>query len=259
MISGVSILLGFNGRTKPIAVDGHVGQLKEGVAEIWAKVDLRYTSITWGVNVDGQKNVVLKKNRAEADEDGAVYVCRIPIKVGLTGTLHTEYPGNHLRLIRLDGRKVQIWEIALVSQNGEFFVTEQMTYMVNCYRDNGKLTCPQFQKWPQMIELLNKLLADKMDRFSPISEYQPEDEVTADVLEKGQGWVLWWNCAQGLGAIITPDGALRVHWSEVAKRPRLAYLVAGEIVRYDGIRLPVQTKARFTSFGKEAVGVSPSR
>lgn len=257
MISGVSILFSFGGRVKPIAVDGHVGQLEKGKAQIQVKIAPRYKGITWPVSVDGKKNVTPKKDWSNGDKE-AIYLCSILVKMALLDhVFHTEYPENNMRLVRLDGRKIQIWEISLISQKGEFFVTEQMNYEAACYRDGNKVVCPRFEKWPQMAAFLNQILGDKAERFLPISKYQPEAAITADGLEKNQGRVLWWNMAQGLGAIITPEGSVRVHWSEVAKRPRLAYLVVKEVVTYDGVRMPVQTKARSTSFSLEAVGVKP--
>lgn len=251
-INGVTIL--FNG--KPIEEeDGYVGQLTDDKAALDIYIE-RGREIH-GFAVDGKKNVIPRKNVSEAASDGyKAYRTGIQIKVSLEGTKHTEYPDNNIRLLEVLPAQFRIWEVALVSQGGDFFVAVQKTYEAYCYCDGEKFSCPQFDdKWPQLGAFLEKLFEGKEDELPPLSSWQPEPETSAEGFAPKTGKVLWFNFAQGVGAIITPKGTARVHWTQVAKRGRRAYLLPGESVRYASLKAPQNTKLRASSFPNEAVRV----
>ncbi len=260
-INGVSITVSMDGNVLEVQDDGYLGKLVPGQALIEVYV-LPGCNI-YGFTVDGKKNVVPKKDwalLARPPKEGKHYKARVQIKTSLEGVYHTEYSDNNLRLLELnsDGN-VRIWEIALISQGGDFFVTIQQTYTVCCYSDGQKVVCPRFdEKWPSIVKLLGKLLGDKVKGLAPVKEYQPEPEPTVDDLAPNTARVLWFNLARGgIGAITTPEGEARVYWKQVTKRNRLAFLVPGEVVRYESLGTPFQTRARPTAFKKQAVGVKP--
>ena len=254
-----SVKVSFDGQRLEVQEDGYVGKLTLGMALIEAHVVPG--SNIYGFTVDGKKNVVSKRNWApptKPQEQRKHYKLRVQIKKNGIGVCHTEFPGNHFRLLRVAPRgTVRILEIALISQDGDFFLTTQQTYNARCYRDGEKIVCPTFDRWPQMMEVLKGLLKDRVDKLKPIMEYRPEQEPTAADLAPNTARVLWFNLAWGIGAILTQEGMARVHWSGTARRPRLAVLFSGELVSYKLLREPHQTKLRSTSFRKEAVGVRP--
>lgn len=254
-IDGVSVEVSLDGRTLVVEDDGYVGKLTPDRVLIKAYV---IPDNIYAFTVDGRKNVLLKKDRRSlTSEKSKYYRARVQIKNSEEGVYYAEYPSNHFRLLELEPNgTVKIWEIALISQDGEFFLTVQKTYEVRCYRNGQRIVCPQFDKWPQMVELLGRLLKDSLQELALVREYQPESEFTSDGLASKTARVLWFNLAQGLGALLTPEGVARVHWSEIAKRPRLAFLTPRELVSYKSLRTPIQ-KSRSTTFQKEAIGVKP--
>ena len=258
-IDGVILNVFFGGRALEVEEDGYVGRLERGQAAIDVRV-LPGASIL-GFTVNGKKDVTPKADlapTADPPEEGHYYRLSVPIKTNAEGIHYTDYLQNNLRLLRLDGDgKVRMWEIALISQGGDFFLTAQPTYTAQCYQDGDAIVCPRFARWPQMLDFLGSLL-EGVGKVSHSAEYRDdEEEPSADGLEACTGRVIWFNLAQGLGAIITPSGAARVHWSGIAKRPRLAYLAKGELVSFKELQEPRQTKPRLTAFDYEAVGVSP--
>ncbi len=164
------------------------------------------------------------------------------------------YPGNHLRFISLVQNKIVIWEIAVVSQEEALFITFQETFNISLKEGiGGVLYGPgtQLQKWPQMKSFLETFLGRQL---LIIPEENPK--------KVRVGRVIWYNLAQGLGAIQTPNGAARVRWSEVAPRQRgFQYLVRGEAVTYHITPIaPIAPKpgVRPTAFKWEAKEVAPA-
>lgn len=211
----------------------------------------------YGMVVDGKKNVVLMKNRSR-DSSVTLFSIKIPAKDTNYGVLATEYPQNNMRLLILKEGYFEIWELAIVSQDGLFFLTEQRTYESQCFLDeNGEVVCPQLAKWPQLIQLLKSLV--KEEKLLPSSKYVPLPTPKAEGLSFKQGRVVWWNYAQGLGAIVIDKKGTqaRVHWSKIVldQSGGLRALQPGQIVSYQKLVLPRQSKGRITGFLYEAVGV----
>jgi hypothetical protein len=260
-INGVTALIKFNGRVLSVDADGYLGMLAPGLALLETHIlpDLD----VYGFEVNGKKNVMLKKDWAPSmmpPNKGKVYQTKVQVVRDMKGFCCTKYPDNHMRLLELiKGGKFRVWEIALVSQHGHFFLTTQRVYEASCYRNGQQIVCPYFEgephKWPQLVQLLRQLLIERMVELKPISEHLPDPKPSADGLFLGTGRVLWWNFAQGLGAIITPEGVARVHWSNVVPRGRLAFLTRGEIVRYRSLRTLVPTRFHQPTLDKEAIGV----
>lgn len=251
-----------NDKRIQVADDGYLGRLGED--SLLLQVDISPDFPVHGFTVDGNKDLVPKKNMLEEPTAGKRYQLKIPVQKGDRGGYYTTYPANNLRLVEQLAdhpdfavtAAVRIWEIAVISQNGEFFCTTQPTYEAECFlRDGGSYTYPRFDKWPQLDECLVSLLPAGVTP-NHISAYQPDEELDRNGLGNNDGVVQWFNFAQGLGALLVKEGTARVHWSQVPRRPRRAYLEKGEKVCFKQLRLPKQTKARGTQFAKEAEALS---
>lgn len=256
---GVSLSIRYGGGEVKIEGGGKVGYLEAGQS---ALLEIAFPSDReiWPVRVDGQKNVV--KARDDSEVEGVV-LCRTAIRLKesqTSGVAHTQYPDNHVRLLRRMGPGViELWEIALVSQDGSFWVTAQKTYSIAVARDEaGNFVCPQFEeRWPQLVSFLSELLeGEELPVLATVAA-----DITTDTsgLGANEGFVLWWNAAQQMGAINTAKGAARVHWSQiVAQNGARRFLVSGQRVVFDHLRRPkTEAGGRPTGFKKEAVGVKP--
>jgi cold shock CspA family protein len=251
----VSVKVSYDGVEVKPPDDGYLGQLRPGsiLLEIYVAAGRDYIC---ALDVNAKKNINFKKDHSTDPVEGSMFLTNIRIKTGDDGVYHTEYPNNNCRIMRIyKNGHVEMWEIAVISQNGNFFLTTQKTYNVNCYNNEGKLDCPKFSKWPQVLNLLFSSLYYK--NLPLISEYQEEKMIRPGELPKEIGHVQWWNIAQGFGAIMTPNGPARVHWKNIfpSNGDRFARLNAGGRVRYQKLITPNQTKARSTNFRLEAVGV----
>lgn len=158
-IEGVEIRVLYNDEPLEIdPADGYIGELCSGKVRLMLAV---HNVDILGFDVDGQKNVVIKKNRSR-DNSLRRYRADVNILKDGEGVPYTPYRENNIRLLRLSGKgNLQTWEVAVVSQRGKFFVTVQVIYNVTFYRSEEKAVCPQFDRWPQMVELVNKLLESK--------------------------------------------------------------------------------------------------
>ncbi len=256
------IKLDQNGCRLPIESDGYAGRLGSDKPVV---MTVEVPSNIQGFMVDGKKNVVFKKKLYFSENDEKISMgLRVQIKtsnapgVGVNArqVLHTEYPHNHMRFLKIcDGGIVKVWEVALISQGGLFFTTIQETYSASCYRDgNGKVICPIFAYWPQMLLVLT-------DLFNGITlpEYKGE-EIKDYIGDTSQfplmtGVVQWFNIASGVGVVQTRDIPAKVHWSQIPGRPRLRYLKTGEKIKFRTFQPVNDTKAKFSSIANQVVGV----
>lgn len=254
-IAGVTVAVFQNEKKVPVANDGYLGKLSTKPLVLQVTIAPERHDVH-GFTVDGTKNVVPKKDVADDPTAGKIYQLKIPVQAIGTSGAYTTYPTNNLRLV--EGAEVgtaNIWELAVVSQNNDFFLTQQLTYQADCYVQKGQATYPRFENWPQLNEFLVPLLSPNLV-LEPIEAYQADEMLPTSGLGNFDGIVQWFNDAQGLGALVTKNGVARIHWSQLPKRPRRAYVRGGEKVRFQQLRLPKQTKERPTGFKKEAVGVT---
>lgn len=247
------------------ADDGYLGQLAP--RKLLLQVKIAPERNVYGFTVDGQKKIIPKKNMAENPVNGKLYELKINTRVNDDKTCCcAPYPHNNLRLaeqldttpqhqLRMTGA-VQIWEIAVISQHGDFFLTVQPTRRAVCFRYQEIRLYPSFiETWPQMNEYLVSLLPRDVTP-ADISFFQEDPQV----MHRGrsdEGTVKWYNEAWGVGCLLTDNGAVRVHWSEIEtkKHPQRAYLKAGEVVHFKNIR-PLPQAGRGSAFDREAVGVT---
>lgn len=227
--------------------------------ELRCSISKREKLIPLCFSVDGKKNITLMKLRSE-DEHFSVFSKKISITKTNSNILITRYPENNLRILFPEEKgRFEIWEVAIVSQDGLFFLTSQMTYEAECFRGkDGKVICPRFEwetEWPQLMEIVKPIFEGV--ELQPISEYLPPSPPKAEGFPKNHGKVVWWNLAQGWGEIVLDERGTtaKVHWKGIQPNPkgRLRYLLPGQIISF---RKLDQARGR-TGFLLEAKEVNP--
>ena len=283
-IEGVEIRV-LVGEAEPMKLtvgeDGYLGRLKSGALTLVAKV--AHGLPIHGIGVDGKKNVSLLRDRNKMADlspllpllpSPKAFTTRIVVEYGegvdfnggqeakYREVFFTRYPANNLRLLRLEPTgEFHIWEIAIVSQANEFFLTAQETYSGSCYRSDDGLACPKLNTWPQMIQLFADIIGEAgIANLPGLVAYSEDTKPPSRFLEtpdgKPTGMVLWFNMAMGIGVINTEKGQARVHWTQAPKRPRLAFLTKDESVTFAELVAPKANPKRPTAFKLEAKGVT---
>lgn len=243
-------------------------------------------SPVYAVSVDGKKNVTAAKDHGGPDEKR--WSRKIKVKVAdsklYKGLSHPEYPENSLRYFIVKGSRVEMWEVSLISQRGEFFVVEHMSYNVEIFRDkHGNMKVPEFStrrpQFEKFILELPEIQAIKRETLRPLVRYYLEEERRTKRLEtrrehlpKKQGIVAFFTPGQKTGMILTATEEVRVHYSQiVGPDNKLKTLKAGDLVEFRELRkitslredlmkksdrkLAIQTTRRNTSFKYEAIAV----
>lgn len=271
-LQGVLLAVEFNGEGLEIENDGYIGRLSTGRATGPALVKVYVDPpghLIFGLNVDGQKNVVLKSSRTLVAtppfEEGGKYY-QMQMKIPVDGPNGYELArGKSFRLLWLKpAGGVELWEVGLISQTGEFFLVCQKNYQFQGYLDDEcEIVYPDFEeRWPQLADFLREVLDYiRHGVFPPVFKWRPALLPNAADLDEGLGMVKWFNLFSGTGSvyILTNDGEgveeAKVYWAEVPKRPRLRFLVPGEHVKFKEVRSP---RGRgYTEFNWELVGVTP--
>ncbi len=247
--------------------DGYIsGSLADKVA---IHVAIPRESKFYAFIVDNKKNVALSRDRTKGN--GPLKISQVVVPVEWSERYQvftTRFPHNNIRMMQLESDGyIALWRVSLISQNGNFFLAAEITHGANCYRDDGKVVCPDL-KWDSLNVVLTSLMsADMIDRLPDInesaSEYIPPPEVAKESVGKayapGTARVVWWSTAEGYGRLITPKGNARVYWKQVSRpdNSRRAYLKVGELVTYTEIREPEHVMPHGTKFKLEAYGVKP--
>lgn len=269
--------------------DGYLGKLYSGSATILAIVDpnaaptiayyrdgqdhyqkapdwIRYVSLVFKPQMEDyinrQKRMMGFLEGRSFAAGARVHGITMPLRRVQENPFNTvHYPENMFALAQyvqngdqLTGR-VHVWEVAIVSQNGEFFLTVHRHYNISACKGLKSPICfPRVQGH----RLLERLLVENAPEGLPLVPAQdiiplqrPESDKT---LGRYEGIVENWYVPRNMGAIITAQGMARVHWSDVPARPRLRFLKEGERVKFAELREPpenprtewrVQRKARF--------------
>lgn len=163
----------------------------------------------------------------------------------------TRYPENHFRVLEVKGNQLRHFEVALVAQNGKFFMVKQLTRQGELFRDH-EVVFPALLGWEEFTEFLTRLVKDRALKSTDKAPLPPAP-LAPNGLSNFQGRVLWWNLAQQFGAVQLRNGtAARLHRSHL-NRPgsKLAYASQGELVEFEKISLPNQTTERQTEFRQE--------
>lgn len=237
--------------------DGYLGEnLADLQLKCWTEKKLSSNPLCF--SVDGQNHIALMHDRS-SDPAFNLYLKKIPVD-SVAGILTTKPSTNNIRLA-VPGRqgKFEIWEIAIVSQDGLFFLTKQMPYRAQFFKDGEKVSCPFFEnpphEWPQLVEVLKPLVQDK--KLLPISMFSPPPApITTDLQEK-QAVVEWWSLRLQRGAVVLQGGTrARVHWKSlpINMNGGLRKLTAGQLVSFQ--KLPPVTNKE-SGFNLEIREVTP--
>jgi len=214
--------------------------------------------------VDGRKNLVPRRSRTDTTTY-LRFVQRMQIQVTKSqeNPEHfINYAENNIRLVQIAGCELKMFEISIISQNDKFFLTIQQTYGFRCYRDRTQVRIPAFDtKWPQLVEFLRPYLEPDLEHLPPIADAADETgTVDAADLQDGQGVVVWFNVASGMGVIKTRNEDVRLHRSQIiVNNGDLRYLEKNQrvsIQRLDSIEHREgkrQTSFRFKAIGVQAV------
>jgi len=274
-IPGVTLQVRKEDRVMTPKDDGHVGQLFSGTATLLAIVDpgadhtigiLRqgddnYQKIwNWLVDpatMDSCPDAKEKQRQRqeflvgeEFEEGTKIYGRKINLMAGAAhdrrqiNTVH--YPENMLAIAQyvqsgdhLTGQ-VHVWEAALVSQHGEFFLTVHRHYHMSACRYQGEMVFPRLYGHRILARILRESSPTGMPTID-VNKIVPIERSTGDPnLRRYEGVVESWYYPRNMGTIITNQGVARVHWSQVPQRnpSLLRFLKEGERVKFAELRIP---------------------
>jgi cold shock CspA family protein len=263
-ITGVTVsVLDEQGNPINVAVDGYLGRLDGKRVVLQAVID-DPNRRTYAFLRDCKYKIA--KKRAIDFDGGWKHRLIVSIQQNDKGVHYTLHPANNLRLAEFsmdndfyNTGAVTLWSIAVISQKGEFFLTIQRGNESRCHKDGGgNITYPDFEEeWPELNEYLLGLLPYSVNPVAHVNDYTIDEEIPVTGMADDEGIVQWYDEAQGVGSIATNKGDAKVHWSQIERRPRRAFLAPEERVRFSGLRKPKNTHVgRETTFGIEAVGVT---
>ena len=224
--------------------DGYLGHLWSGSVVILAVIDPA-ADHTIGLFRDGSDHYVEQKDLLNNPKTASqqkcherylagrkfpggtcVYGVKVPLRVDEAQAINTvHYPENMLMLAQftMNGQRrgsVRIWKVALVSQDGQFFLTAQCAYETKACRSvSSKIVLPRFRAHRQLEQLLACQIPSDTELSSEKEFRRPAALVTKG-LKGHEGIVERWYDARNMGCIITSRGAVRAHWREVPPRPR---------------------------------------
>ncbi|KKR02976.1 MAG: hypothetical protein UT31_C0034G0004 [Parcubacteria group bacterium GW2011_GWF2_39_13b] len=231
----------------------HLGKLDRGNVELRAIIRPSGRGATIrAFEGRGHGALVLKKDNGEKPGEH-VFAKTVSIRRndGINPPF-TRYPENHFRIVELCGNQLRHFEVALIAQNGRFFVVKQLTRAGELFRDE-EVVFPPLVGWEEFTDLLTEIAKGRALKHTSKAP-MPAFPAPANGLGNFQGRVLWWNLAQQFGAIRLRNGsAARIHRSHLTRpNSRLAYAATGEIVEFEKLSLPNQTTDRSTEFRSEA-------
>lgn len=212
--------------------------------------------------VDREKNVHLL-NGIALPGGKRQYDIKVPFAVTSQGIKYTQYQSNNLRLLNIleknkgEKTRVVVWEIAIISQGGDFFLTCQRIYRDFLYNDGGNISCPQLANWTSLMEWIGQLVkVNKLPLREELRDYHQEN-IRQDI-SPGQGIVKYFNLANGVGEIWIHKGQLPVpvvvHQSQIIGKPgvHLRCLRTGDLVRYSSLIQP-RNKTLLEAMGVEVI------
>lgn len=208
-----------------------------------------------------EDNLALAKKKGRKSGNHKEFSINLEVKWSRKAeAFHTQYPRNNIRLLKFNETDVELWELSVVSLNGEFYYNEQMTYRWELYSDKGKIVSNSntFSEWPGMVQLMNSVVGKNVTRLPDIKFARKISKVDGGTPPPFAGMVLYYNIAKGVGAIWTDHGQARAHWSAINRPERKQFLLEGEIVTYTKLVEPNSADPTLqTAFQFEARGINP--
>lgn len=207
------------------------------------------------VRYDGDKKHIAKELESIRVNNQNFWQYRIEIMKNKKEK-YISWPMNHMRLFCLNGTTglFQLWEISLVSQDGNFYLCCQQGRGGQCYQNDGRLICPEYENWGSMHHLMFRW-HETTEFLKPIAQYTtPKPPAALNGLPDNHARIEWYNLARGMGVITTTKGAAYVHHTEIVHSgsPCLRELPNQGVVSFKELRSP---KSKRTSIPLEAVGV----
>ncbi len=260
---GIEISVYHNGEKLNPEGDGYLGKFFNGKFNLEVAYEKRNSPSPLCFIVDGQKKIIRLHNHSD-NVLFANFSINIPVeKKGKK--YYTKYPANNMRIIVFgENGTAEHWEVSIIGQINSFFLITQKTYLLKFFKKkDGTVCCPGFEKrWKDLVELIKpELTTENGPRkgLLPLSQYiLPKNGHNVSIPPK-QGIVQWWNCAQGLGAILIETEAgekksARVYWENVSKNGnRLILLFPGQKVEFRELVKPLSER---TNFDLEAIQVA---
>ena len=216
--------------------DGYMGRLFNESKTVMLNVEIPRIRKAFCFSID--KRGVHERtphNREKTADPLDIYKTYVPIRYKANSrTLGTTYPKNHIKICDIrDSGQFDIWEIGLISQRGTFFLVAQKSYEgVGLYKGGGgNILCPYFKDWQQLISIVARHTTPI--GLPPVSLYNPPATINAGDLEGNVGRVIFFSEARGYGAVATPFGIAKAHYTQIKGRPRRSYLEKGERVLFE--------------------------
>ena len=237
-----------------LATNGYIGDhLRDGdVTRL--KATLKVEGLYYmGVKIDETTNLVTRLEDKSTATGQVIYEQELEVYSDRKGVAHTRIDNNSIRIVGVSPTgECVLWNIAVVSQEGLFFLVFQTMANDLAFREGDGVSIPGFQvtpKWVCLGQFLEDLLSDpevlSQLTLKDVTEYRP-----APAVSFVDGRVKWYSLRQQRGAIQTPKGDAVVRWGTVPKRDDgLRYLVPGEVVSDYSLRsIASQGKGRPTGF-----------
>ena len=269
--SPFAVHLAVKGLTVPFEPgDGYIGDLDEGMALI--TLTCPKERVVRVFTQDQDRNLALVQDLARAETyrgpknercfEHRVVLQRIKSE-RFNDPVVARYPFNNLVLVeKLSRRRVAIGSLALVSQAGKFFLTEDWFAQVECFRDQrDQAVCPRYDQsdafpWISMARAVESMFSGRENHLRPVDQYERSPLASADDLKPVEGRVIYFKTSSGTGLLVTKDGPARFHWSEVPPQPRFRHLKPGQRVYIRILEEPQDAGSRFrTSHKLEAKGI----
>ena len=149
----------------PEIVSTYVGPAKVGRALLEVHVPAGMALV--GFVVDEAKNIREADNEVPAQFHASrgQHIKRTVTLEEQRSVVAPKYPRNHLKLlVPLEMGVFQIWEYGIVVQHTRMFTVLQQTYQDACFRNReGRIVCPAFPHWEDLLGLLEEAFAERQD------------------------------------------------------------------------------------------------
>lgn len=191
---------------------GAIGQLSPGKYELEVLVSSRYRYFV--LHANKQNNITGATPIGSEPGVRAKYFHDVIVQNAPRA--FTRFPDNHIRVLKMrPGGLLNLYELALVAQEGNFWVSFQQTWETRAYADGDRVVLPELSKWETLMAWLTEHRKE-LGKLAPVSEYIPAPDTAPDTahLSPNEGVVKFFSRAKGWGVISTAKGDAFVHWRD---------------------------------------------